>query len=100
MVRVVGVTTKILFDQQQLNDLGPEKCDKFFKNLGKSLLFVNPTFTPGPKLETPEWLLFIKEISYDELTEGRLIDAVDQVCRAVIFASSLIIDELGEPKTE
>ena len=100
MARVVGVTTKILFDQRQLEDLVQEKRNNFLNSMSKKLLFVNPASALGPKLEKPEWILFIKEISYDELTEGRLIDAVDQVSRAVIFASSLIIDELGEPKAE
>jgi len=98
--RVVGVTSKIVFDKGQLETLSEEKRNNFLNDLGKKLLFVNPTWTQGPKPENPEWVLFIKEISYDELTEGRLIDAVDQVSRTVIFASSLIIDELGEPKAE
>lgn len=100
MTRVVGVTSKILFDKGQLENLSEEKRNNFLNDLCKKLLFVNPAWTPGPKLEKPEWVLFIKEISYDELTEGRLINAVDQVSRTVIFASSLIIDELGEPKAE
>jgi hypothetical protein len=100
MARVVGITSKILFGKEQLENLSEEKRNNFLNGLGKKLLFVSPSCTPGPKLENPEWILFIKEISYDELTEGRLIDAVDQVSRAVIFASSLIIDELGEPKAE
>lgn len=100
MVRVVGITSKILLDAQQLKvlaDLDGQKRNDFLKKLGSRLLFVNPTYVLGPKPENPEWLLFIKEVSYDELTEGRLIDAVDQVNRAVIFASSMIIDALGEP---
>ncbi len=103
IVRVVGIVATIVFDSKQLEaltDLGAQGSDDFIKRLNDRLLFVNPTFVLGPKPEKPEWIMFIKEISYDELTEGRLIDAVDQVNRAVIFASSIIVDELGEPKTE
>lgn len=103
IMRVVGIVARIIFDPQQLKvlaDLDAQKRDDFIKKLSNGLLFVNPTFVLGPKPENPEWVLFVKEISYDELTEGRLIDAVDQVNRAVIFASSLIVDKLGEPKTE
>jgi hypothetical protein len=103
MVRVVGVTTKLLFDEQQLRklkSLTSKKRERFLKNLGEKLLFVSPASAPGPDMETPEWILFIKEISYDELTEGRLIDAVDQLGRAIIFVSTLITDEFGEPKKE
>jgi len=102
IVRVVGIATKIALDTKQLGalaDLG-EKRDDFIKKLGDRLLFVNPTFVLGPKPEKTEWILFIKEISYDELTEGRLIDGVDQVNRAVILASSIITDDLGEPSAE
>ena len=102
IVRVVGIVARIALDSKQLKalaDLG-EKRDDFIKRLSDHLLFVNPTFVLGPKPENPEWILFIKEISYDELTEGQLIDGVDQVNRAVIFASSIITDKLGESKEE
>jgi hypothetical protein len=102
IVRVVGIVAKIALDTKQLKalaDLG-EKRDDFIQSLSDRLLFLNPTFILGPEPENPEWILFIKEISYDELTEGRLIDGVDQINRAVIFASSIIADKLGNPEGE
>lgn len=101
--RVVGIIARVSLDPQQIKvfaNFGQRKRDRFLSSLGKNLLFVNPTFMLGPKPEALEWVMFIKEISYDELTEGRLIDGIDQVSRAVILVSSLIIDELGDPKSE
>jgi hypothetical protein len=103
MTRVVGVTTRLLFDPHHLKvlvDFGQQRRNDFLKKLSGRLLFARPSFVFGPKPESPEWIFFLKEISYDELTEGRLIEAVDQISRAVIWASSIIVGELGEPKKE
>jgi hypothetical protein len=103
MIRVVGVTVKMLIDANHLKMLtqfSSQKRAKFLKNLSDRLIFVPPAFQFGPAPEHPEWLFFVKEISYDELTEGRLMDAVDQLSRAVIFASSIFIDTFGEPREE
>ena len=37
----------------------------------------------------------MKEISFDELTEGRLIEAMDQTCRGVIMTVWIFLNELG-----
>ena len=103
MVRVVGITVKMLIDPNHIKIIdksGPRKREKFYRNLSDRLIFVPPAFQLGPTLEHPEWLFFVKEISYDELTEGRLMDAVDQLSRTVIFVSSIFIDKFGEPTGE
>ena len=102
-LRVVGVTTRLIIDSKQqkaLADLDAKERDVFIKGLRSGLLFKGPAYVLGPKEGSPEWVLFIKEISYDELTEGRLMDAVDQINRAVIFASIIITDNLGESEGE
>ena len=38
--------------------------------------------------------------TYDELTEGRLNEAVNQICRVMIFTSKRFFGELGETKNE
>jgi hypothetical protein len=65
-------------------------------------MLIPPGFALGPTMENPEWIFFIKEISYDELTEGRLIESVDQVSRAVLLAASILFEQfgLGELKEE
>lgn len=103
LVRVVGVTARLLIDSNQqkaFSDLDAQERNEFLKRLSNNLLYADPTYAVGPNPETPEWILLIKEISYDELTEGRLIDAIDKINRTVISVSSIIIDKLGEPKGE
>jgi len=103
MVRVVGITTKMLFAPihlKKISSFDQHRRDKFFRDLTKSLLLIPPSFFFGPNPEKPEWTFIIKEISYDELTEGRLIEAVEQVSRAVLWASAILVDEFGEPNTE
>lgn len=103
MPRLVGITSRIVFDSRQLkllSDFNQQQRIKFLENLGNGLLFVGPKFSLGPDIETIKWLIFIKEISYDELTEGRLIDALDQISRAVILGSKLIVSELGDAEEE
>ena len=103
MIRVVGATVKMLIDPNHLkiiDEFSIQKRAEFFKTLSDRLIFIPPAFELGPTHERPEWLFFVKEISYDELTEGRLMDAVDQLSRAVIFASSIFIERFGEPKGE
>jgi len=50
--------------------------------------------TGGPEV-IPESIQFMKEISFDELTEGRLIEAMDQTCRGVIMTVWIFLNELG-----
>jgi len=101
--RAVGVTTRLLIASSHLEvlkNLSPQKNEEFFKRLTEKFLFISPTFNYGPTPEDKQWILFVKEITYDELTEGRLLDAVDQISRAAIWGSLVIIDILGEPKGE
>lgn len=103
VVRAVGVTAKMLIPPHHLKilgDLDRVKRSEFFTTLQRNLMFVSPTFTIGPTKENPEWIFFLKEISYDELTEGRLIEHVDNVSRAVIWAASILFEQfgLGEPE--
>jgi len=98
VVRAVGITAKMLFPPQHLkilSDLDPTKRNEFFGNFRRRLLLVSPSFQLGPNLEAPEWIFFLKEISYDELTEGRLIEAVEQINRAVIWAATTLFEQFG-----
>jgi hypothetical protein len=105
VVRTVGVTAKMLIPPHALkilSDLDQAKRGEFFRILSRNLMFVSPSFAIGPTMEKPEWLFFIKEISYDELTEGRLIENVDLVNRAVLWAASIFFEQFGfgEPEKE
>jgi hypothetical protein len=101
--RIVGVTQRMLFDPQHLSaldSLPSEKRDEFVWNLRKDLIFAPPTVSFEPDAVNPESVFIVKEISYDELTEGQLNAAVDQVTRVLVWVSSSFIRKFGEPKEE
>jgi hypothetical protein len=103
VVRAVGVTAKMLippYHLKILSVLDRLKRSEFFRNLNQNLMFIPPAFAIGPNMENPEWVFFIKEISYDELTEGRLIESVDQVSRAVLWAASILFEQFGFGESE
>ncbi|MHC1689057.1 MAG: DUF2299 family protein [Methanothrix sp.] len=103
MVRVVGVLSKMdiaPWHLEKLRAFDIDKRKKFIRDIEKYLLLMPPNFAFEPSSENPEWILFVKEITYDELTEGRLNAAVNQICRDIIFTSSRFVDELGEIEKE
>ncbi|MDP0941403.1 DUF2299 family protein, partial [Klebsiella quasipneumoniae] len=61
---------------EKLQSMSSVERDEFLWNLKRDLMFAPPVFQTHP-LEDPDHptaIEFIKEISFDELTEGRLID--------------------------
>jgi len=93
--RVVVVATRVAFDPFHLKALeSASDRDDFLWNLKERLVFVSPAFSfDNPK--TPTVIEFSKEISFDELTEGRLQEAVDLTVRCVLWVSWLFIQRFG-----
>jgi hypothetical protein len=57
-------------------------------NLQRDIVFAPPTYSFNPEYQkdgTFKGVQFTKEISYDELTEGKLGDAVIDVTRCVLW---------------
>jgi hypothetical protein len=50
--------------------------------------------------DNPKSILFVKEISFDELTEGRLAQAADEVSRMVMWLSLVFLRRFGKPKED
>lgn len=81
-----------------LNSMKKEDRDNFIWNLQKDLVFVPPSFTFDPSFEEtgiPKAIQFTKEVYYDELTEGRLAEAADSVCRCVLWVIWAFQKEFG-----
>jgi hypothetical protein len=93
--RVVVVATRVAFDQFHIKALeNASDHDEFLWNLKKELVFVSPAFSfDNPK--TPTAIEFSKEISFDELTEGRLHEAVDLTVRCVLWVAWLFNEKFG-----
>ena len=99
--RSVFVITKIEVHPahlEVLKSMSSEKRIEFMWELKKELVTIPPAFlcqpTGGPEV-VPESIQFMKEISFDELTEGRLIDAMDQTCRGVILTAWMFSKAFG-----
>jgi hypothetical protein len=97
--RVVIVATRITVDPfhvDALKSLEHESRSEFLWELQQSLLFFPPAFRiDNPSMPTS--IDFTKEISFDELTEGKLHDAVDQTIRCVLYTAWLFNKKLGIP---
>lgn len=96
----VLVITKIKLHEMHanaLNQLDPQEKADFIWNLKKDLIFAPATFTMEPSGTNLKEIQFTKEISFDELTDGRLINAMDSVCRCFIWTAWVFIKKFGTP---
>lgn len=86
--------------QEALNHLTPKEREDFIWDIKKDLIFVPATFLMEPSANELKSIQFAREISFDELTEGRLIDAMDNVCRPLIWTAWVILRKFGPPSEE
>ena len=71
-----------------LNSMDETDRDEFLWNLQRELVFAPPNFAFDPDFEKtgiPKGIQFSKEIYYDELTEGRLAEAVNYATRSALW---------------
>ena len=86
--------------QEALNRLNSKRKAEFIWDLKKDLIFAPATFIMEPSGEDLKSIQFMKEISFDELTEGRLIEAMDNVCRCLICVAWALVRKFGQPTEE
>ena len=70
------------------NEMKAEDRDIILWNLKRDIIFTQPTYSFNPEYEKDgifKGFQFIREISYDELTKGKLGDAVIDVTKCVIW---------------
>lgn len=70
------------------NSMEIKDRENLLLNLQRDLIFQSPTYSFNQEYERDgifKGLQFIKEISYDELTEGKLGDAVNDVTKCVLW---------------
>lgn len=98
--RAIVVATRIKaiqFHVDMLKSLSGEDLENFLWELKRGLLLTPPNFRfDNPAI--PTTMDFTKEISFDELTEGRLHDAVDQTIRCILYTAWLFNYKLGSPQ--
>jgi hypothetical protein len=93
--RAVVVATRVALDPFHIKALeSADDREDFLWSLKERLVFVLPAFSfDNPNVPTS--IEFSKEISFDELTEGRLQDVVDQTIRCVLWVSWVFVRKFG-----
>jgi hypothetical protein len=101
LYRSIVVISKLELHPKHLEKLGrlnSKKKAEFIWDLRENLIFASATFTMEQLGDNLKSIQFAKEISFDELTEGRLIDAVDGVCRPLIWTAWVFVRRFGQPE--
>lgn len=78
--------------------LNSKRKEEFIWDLKRDLIFAPATFMLEQSGDNLKSIQFAKEISFDELTEGRLIEAIDNVCRPLIWTVWVFIKRFGQPE--
>jgi hypothetical protein len=102
--RAVVVVAQIDFHPFHLaaiKSLKSEDLGKFLGGLQRDLFFVIPSFKFIPTgASIPSAIQFNKQISYDQLTEGKLYDMVEYTCRCVLWVAWVLTGKFGRPVEE
>jgi hypothetical protein len=83
-----------------LSALSRDERDDFLWNLKRELMFAPPTFAFDPTFEEtgiPKGIQFSKEVYYDELTPGRLAEAVNYATRSALWVVWTFRRKFGVP---
>lgn len=83
-----------------LNELPPDEKADFIWNLKKDLIFAPVAFRMEPSGNEINSIQFTDEISFDEFTEGKLIKAIDNVCKPLIWTAWVFMKRFGQPEKE
>ena len=83
---------------EAIGHLNSKKKSEFIWDLKKDLIFAPATFIMDQSADNLRSIQFTREISFDELTEGRLIDAVDDVCRPLIWTAWVLVRKFRLPE--
>ena len=108
MKRVIGVMSSPDITEnykKNLERLDPIERKKFFIDVEKELMFL-PIYTTihleneGEDKDEPTSIFLVREISFDELSEGKLNEASNIISRAVNLISLIFLKRFGEPEGE
>jgi hypothetical protein len=98
LLRSVVIVAQLGFDKVHLdglNSMNEKERDNLLWDLRRDFIFVSPSFVFDDPSK-PSSIQFSKEISYDELTEGKLQDTLEQITRCMIWVSWVFNKEFGE----
>lgn len=103
--RAVVVVAQIDFHPihlEAMRSMKSEDIGRFLGSLQRDLFFVIPSFRFIPKgASIPSSIQFNKQISYDQLTEGKLYDTVEYSCRCILWVAWMVTGKFGRiPEVE
>ena len=88
-ILVVLATVRITESSfNSLSKMKEEDRDEFLWNLQKELILLPPTYSFDPTFEEtsiPKGIQFTKEVYYDDLTKGKLAEAVHYTTRGALW---------------
>ena len=84
-----------------IQSMSDEELGKFLWGLRRDLFFAIPSFAFIPAgADVPNAIQFNKQISFDELTEGKLYNTVEYTCRCVLWVALVLTGKFGQPIEE
>jgi hypothetical protein len=98
--RTVVVIARIDFGSEKhelLKNIPTAERDEFLFGLKRDLVFESPDFKFEPSI--PRFIRFSKEITFDELNEGKIREALERITRCVLW-SSWCMDKVLGPSAE
>ena len=100
----VVIRSRIVFDPdhiKEIGSLGTKDRDDFLWNLKEKLLFWPPHFEfELDKQSIPTAIKFYVEISFDEITIGKLQDAINQMTRCLLWVAWSFAHRFGVQQGE
>ena len=100
--RIIGIVSgsSAIEDYKRiLENLDLKEREEFFIDIKKELLSM-PIWFSFESEDNPGSIMIVKELSVDEITEARLMEATNLICRAVTIVSLMFQKKFGEPKEE
>ena len=83
-----------------LSSMKGRKLEDFLLDIKRELVFAPAAFLLIPTNNAPELIQFTKEVSFDELTEGRLTDALDSLVKCTVSLVLFLTKKLGPGKED
>ena len=102
LARTVILVSRIDIAKQHIDALGSMKARKFedfILELKKALVLAPASFQILPPQGIPNSIQLSREISFDELTEGRLSDALGSIAKSAVLII-LLFSKRFEPGTK
>lgn len=94
-IGIVSGSSDIEDHKMALENLDAKEREQFFMDIKQELLSMAVWFSFEPK-DDPDSIMIVKELSVDEITEARLMEATNLICRAVAIVRLMFRRKFGE----